>query len=208
MSGKTAESVQVREKGTWTAVEPSRRKKGGGEKTRRRTSYRVKGKKSLQPVSERFVPGQSIKNVSRAEIIKVRISDRQQGAMRDEESRCMMQGRLVRVVIESGWGAGEGSAQRMFEIFPRPTRGSRWEIFIDSYPSAVARIWLRVNMISLLGSLRWLLACFVYLCGHVYTRTCRFSHCCGCVATRLTLFVENQEEKIARFFSRNKSLLL
>lgn len=59
--------------------------------------------------------------------------------------------RPVRVVIESGWGAGEGSAWRMFEIFPRPTRGSRWEIFIDSYPSAVARIWLRVNMISLLG---------------------------------------------------------
>lgn len=81
--------------------------------------------------------------------------------------------RPARVVIESGWGAGEGSVRRMFEIFPRPTRGSRWEIFIDSYPSAVARIWLRVNMISLLGSSRWLLACFVYIShrGHTYIRT-------------------------------------
>ena len=70
--------------------------------------------------------------------------------------------RPVRVVIESGWSAGKGSTWRMFEIFPRPTRGSRWEIFIDSYPSTVARIWLRVNMISLLGSSRRLLACFVY----------------------------------------------
>lgn len=67
---------------------------GGGrrEKTRRRSSCRAKGRKSLQPVSKRFVPGQSIKNVSRAEIIKVRISSRRQGTMRDEERRCMMQG--------------------------------------------------------------------------------------------------------------------
>lgn len=65
---------------------------GVGGKARRRTSRRVKGRKSLQPVSKRFVPGQSIKNVSRVEIIKVRISGRQRGAMRDEERRCMMQG--------------------------------------------------------------------------------------------------------------------
>lgn len=47
----------------------------GGKKSqmKRRVSCRVKGRKSLQPVSERSVPGQSIKNVSRAEIIKVRI---------------------------------------------------------------------------------------------------------------------------------------
>ena len=55
-----------------------------GEKTRRRISCRVKGWKSLQPVSERFVPGQSIKNVSRAEIIKVRISGRRQGAKKGD----------------------------------------------------------------------------------------------------------------------------
>lgn len=40
---------------------------------KRRVSCRAKERKSLQPVSERSVPGQSIKNVSRAEIIKVRI---------------------------------------------------------------------------------------------------------------------------------------
>lgn len=155
----------------------------GGGKAKRRTSCRVKGKKSLQPVSERFVPGQSIKNVSRAEIIKVRISGRQQGGD-ERRGKEMYDARKtsVRVAIESGWGAGEGSTRRMFEIFPRPTRGSRWEIFIDSYPSAVARIWLRVNMISLLGSSRWLLACFVYLREHVYTYTnvYRLSRCCGC----------------------------
>lgn len=49
------------------------RRKPREEQTNRRDSCRVKGKKSLQPVSERSVPGQSIKNVSRAEIIKVRI---------------------------------------------------------------------------------------------------------------------------------------
>lgn len=43
-------------------------------------------------------------------------------------------------VIESGCEVGEGGekGRRMFEIFPRPTRGSRWEIFIDSYPPAEA----------------------------------------------------------------------
>lgn len=161
---------------------------GGGDGERKteegEASCRAEGRKSLQPVSERFVPGQSIKNVSRAEIIKVRISGRQRGAMRDEERRCMMQGDQQRgwVIERVGWGAGEGSARRMFEIFPRPTRGSRWEIFIDSYPSAVARIWLRVNMISLLGSSRWLLACFLHLRGHVYTyiRGASLLPCCGC----------------------------
>jgi len=110
--------------------------------------------------------------------------------------------RAVRVVIESGWSAGEGSTWRMFEIFSRPTRGSRWEIFIDSYPSAVARIWLRVNMISLLSSSHRLLACFVYLREHIYTRIyrCNLLYYYGCAA-RLTLFVENQEQKIVRYFS-------
>lgn len=70
-----------------------RGKKGRGHSRWRRegTSCRVKGRKSLQPVSERPVPGQSIKNVSRAEIIKVRISGGM-GTMRDEKRRCMMQG--------------------------------------------------------------------------------------------------------------------
>lgn len=61
-------------KGHGQRVEPV---EGVGGKARRRASRRVKGRKSLQPVSKRFVPGQSIKNVSRAEIIKVRISGRQ-----------------------------------------------------------------------------------------------------------------------------------
>ena len=74
------ESVRAREKGTWIMVKLWKEEK----KTRRRTSCRMKGWKSLQPVSERFVPGQSIKNVSRAEIIKVRISDRRQGARKGD----------------------------------------------------------------------------------------------------------------------------
>lgn len=44
-----------------------------GDRGRSRQKRRVKGRKSLQPVSKKFVPGQSIKNVSRVEIIKVRI---------------------------------------------------------------------------------------------------------------------------------------
>jgi len=80
--------------------------------------------------------------------------------------------RLVRVVIESRWGVREGSARRMFEIFPRPIRGSRWEIFIDSYPSIAAHIWLQVNIISLgVGCSRVL-----YIFMGTYTHMCRF--CC------------------------------
>lgn len=63
--------TRAREKGNRAvAIEEEEEKEDG----KRRASCRVKERKSLQPVSERPVPGQSIKNVSRIEIIKVRIS--------------------------------------------------------------------------------------------------------------------------------------
>lgn len=96
--------------------------------------------------------------------------------------------------------------RRMFEIFPRPTRGSRWEIFIDSYPSAVARIWLRVNMISLLGSSRWLLACFVYLCGHVYVQSLAHRRGYVWLHARLTSQKTKRRERTAKYFE-TKALL-
>jgi len=80
------ESVRAREKGTWTVVEKSRRRKD--EKGEPLVGWRERKVYSPCPRDSE----QSIKNVSRAEIIKVRISGRQQGAMRDEERRCMMQG--------------------------------------------------------------------------------------------------------------------
>lgn len=167
----------------------------------------MKGGKSLHPVSERFVPGQSIKNVSRAEIIKVRISGRAAGSD-ERRGKEMYDARRPARVIENGWGAGEGSARRMFEIFPRPTRGSRWEIFIDSYPSAVARIWLRVNMIFLLGSSRWLLACFVHLCGHVHTYTYVQTHTLLCVITHTfdITYRKSKGEKMTGYFLKEKSV--
>lgn len=66
------------------------------------------------------MPRQSIKNVSRAEIIKMRISggpvrveEKEKSATkRDEEGRCMMRepGRVIERERESGWlEVGEGS---------------------------------------------------------------------------------------------------
>ena len=102
------------------------------------------------------------------------------------------------MVIESGWSAGKGSTWRMFEIFPRPTRGSRWEIFIDSYPSTVARIWAPGQY----DFSAWLFASaarmFCILREHIYTRIGNLLYYCGCAA-RLTLFVENHEI----FFRKN-----
>lgn len=111
------------------------------ERRRRGKESRLYGKreeKFTARVRETPVPGQSIKNVSRAEIIKVRISGGGVRAMRDEERRCMTRG-SGRVLIESGWKArGELWERRVdggcLKYSPVRLRGSRWEIFIDSHP--------------------------------------------------------------------------
>lgn len=141
-------------------------------KRRSLLSQGKKGRKSLQPVSERLrVPGQSIKNVSRAEIIKMRISGgsrragEEVGCAKDEERR--RRRKMYDASTRKGdreWVArGRRRVDGCLKYSPvrLEARDGKSLLIRARRPR---RMWLRVNMISLLGSSLYI------SCAHVYTR--------------------------------------
>lgn len=121
------ESAPAREGKKGRGQRAATRKEGDAGDEKESCSYGKREEKFTARVRETLVPGQSIKNVllSRAEIIKVRISGRGSACdeRRGKEMYDAKTGKGVDRDRVGGSGVGyvrEGST-RMFEIFPRPT---------------------------------------------------------------------------------------